>query len=334
VVVAKEHAVRFDRSQFPKFAQAAVCIVLVTLFSHVAWSQAARTIRIIFPFPAGTGPDTMVRILSEHVGRARGLTMVVENRPGAATLIGTEAAARAAPDGNTLLFTSNLFAVTPHLRKVNYDPITSFEPICLLTRSPLLIAVNAASPYHALSDLVNAVHARPAELTLAGVGPASPTQVAFEMLKRAADINMTFVSYPGMAPTISALLGEHVTSAILDYSTAAEHLKSGRLRALATPSKTRIEALPYMPTVAESGYKDVEMDLWFGSFAPAKTSKEILTQLADWITAAMQLPEVKEKFLTLGMYPVGICGTDFGSYLRKQYDEYGRIIREANIKTE
>jgi tripartite-type tricarboxylate transporter receptor subunit TctC len=154
------------------------------------------------------------------------------------------------------------------------------------------------------------------------------------MLRRAAKVDMTFVPYPGGAPAITALLGDHVTAVLTDYAGVAEQLKVGRLRALATASPTRVELLPDVPTVAESGYKDYEVDLWFGLVAPAKTPKDAVSRLAGWFTAALQVPEVKAKLFAQGLYPVGMCGADFGAYLRKQFDEYGRIIREANIKAE
>ena len=131
---------------------------------------------------------------------------------------------------------------------------------------------------------------------------------------------------------MTALLGEHVTSVFYGYPGVVDQLKSGKLRALATASRTRIASLPDVPTVAESGYKDYEVDFWFGVAAPAKTPKEVVSQLAGWFTAAMQAPEVRAKFEVQGYYPVGLCGADFRALLRKRYEEYGRVIREANIK--
>ena len=174
----------------------------------------------------------------------------------------------------------------------------------------------------------------PGALTLAGLGPGSPYQIGFEILKRAANVDMTFVPYPGGPPVLNALLGEYVTSAILGYSAVAEQLKAGKLRALATASQTRIEPLSDVPTVAESGYKDYEMDEWTGVLAPARTPKSAVSQLADRFTAALQAPEVKRKLVAQGLYPVGTCGADFGALLRKQYEDFGRVIREANIKAD
>ena len=322
---------KFHRRRFLHLAgvAAAVAVLSVTVTGHGAWSQTARTIKVVVSVQPGGGTDFLARVLAEQIGRAQGPTMVIENRPGAGSIIGIEAVSRAVPDGNTLLINTPTLVVNPHLRKVNYDPVTSFEPICYLVDSPTVIVVNGASPYRTLADLLDAAHAKPGDLTVAGSGSFF---IAFEMLKRAANLNMTFVPYPGGAPAVTALLGEHVTSVFTDYSTLAQQLKAGKLHALATGSRTRAEALPDVPTVAESGYKDYDVEQWFGLFAPAKTPKETISQLVGWFTAALQVPEVKAKLAVQGLYPVGKCGADFGAFIRKQYDDYGRAIREANIK--
>jgi tripartite-type tricarboxylate transporter receptor subunit TctC len=313
-----------------------VVAVLALLWVPVmpAVSQAARTIKLVVASAPGGVNDILARLLAEEIGRTQGPTIVVENRPGAGEVIGTEAVARSAPDGNTLLIAANPFVINPQLRKVSYDPLLSFEPVCELANAPTFIVVNSTSPYRTLGDLIDAARLRPGELTLASNGPGSPFHIGLEMLKRAANVDITFVPYPGNAPAVNALLGEHVTSMFGTYSNVAEHLKAGKLRALATAARTRAEALPEVPTVIESGYKDYEVDAWFGAFAPAKTPKETVAQLAGWFTAAMRAPSVKAKLVVQGLYPVGMCGADFGAFLRKQYDDYGRAIREANIKAE
>lgn len=308
--------------------------IVVALSTQAAWSQSARTIKIVLPLPPGGAGDILGRLLADQVGRAEGPAVVIENRPGAGSIIGTEAVARAAPDGNTLLINAPYLLIGPQVRKVNYDPLTSFEPVCYLVSSPGVIVVNGASPYRTLADLLAAARAKPGALTLASVGPATAQHLGFEKLKRAADVNLTYVPYAGGAPAINALLGGHVTSVFAEYAPLAGHLKAGTLRALATSSRTRIEPLPELPTVAESGIKDYEVDLWWGLFAPAKTPKELVSQLAGWFTKAMQAPEIAAKLAAQGFAPVGMCGADFGALLRKQYDDYGRIIREAKIKTE
>jgi len=313
---------------------AALCILSVGLIGHAAWSQPARTIKIVVATTPGGVIDFLARLLAEQIGRVQGPTVVVENRPGASEVIGIEAVARAAPDGNTLLIAGIPFVISPQLRKANYHPLTSFEPICHLVSSPTLIVVNSASPYRTLADLLDASRAKPSGLSLASVGTGSQFHLGFEKLKRAAKIEMTFVPYPGMAPAVNALLGGHVTAMFGTYSNVAEHVRAGKLRALAVATRTRIEPLPDVPTVAEAGYRDYEVDAWYGAFAPEKTPKETVSQLAGWFTTATQVPEVRAKLAIQGLHPVGQCGAEFGAYLRKQYDEYGRIIRETNIKAE
>jgi tripartite-type tricarboxylate transporter receptor subunit TctC len=308
--------------------------IVLSLSGHAAWSQISRPMNIVVPFNPGGPTDNLARLLAEQVSRAQGRTIVIENRPGASTQIATESVSRAAPDGNSLLFTGPNFVFIPHLRKVNYNPLTSFEPICNLASTPLVIVVNDASPYRKLADLVDAARGKPGELAFASFGPASLEQVAVELLARAANIKMTFIPYPGYAPAVSALLGEHVTSALVDYPTSAQQLQAGKLRGLATPSQKRIDALANLPTLSESGYNDIEYEPWFGLFAPAKTAKETISQLAKWFTAEAEVPEMKAKLVAQGFYPVEICGANFSSFIRKQNDEYGRAIRELNFKVQ
>jgi tripartite-type tricarboxylate transporter receptor subunit TctC len=154
------------------------------------------------------------------------------------------------------------------------------------------------------------------------------------MLKRAAKLEMIYVPFPGNAPTINAVLGGHVTAGVANYADVVGHLKAGTLRALVTPSPTRIEALPDLPTAVESGHKEFEYEIWFGMLAPAKTSKDLVSQFSNWFVTAMQVPEVREKLVVQGLYPVAACGADFAADLRRQSVDYGRVIREANIKAE
>ena len=297
-------------------------------------SQMTRTIRIVVPFPAGGSADDLARLLADQIGRTHGVNFVVENRPGAGTVVATEAVSRPAPDGNTLLIVANSFVINPSLKKLNYDPFVSFAPVCHLVSSPLIVAVNSDSPFRSLADLINAAHAKPGELTLASVAPATTQHIAFEMLKRVADMNMIHVPYPGGAPAVTALLGGHVTAVIANYSEVEAHLASGKLRALATASRQRIEAAPELPTVAESGYPNYATEVWFGLVAPAKTPAETIAQLSGWFGFALETAAVKEKLRLQEMYPAGTCGASFAAHLRDQFDAYARVIREADIKAE
>jgi tripartite-type tricarboxylate transporter receptor subunit TctC len=319
------------RRQFLNFIGAAAAAVLVTLSGQVAWPQATKTIKIVVPVPPGGGMDFLVRLLAEQIGRTQGVTILIESRPGAGGRIATEAVSRLAPDGSTLLIQSPSIVIDSLVRKVNYHPLASFEPICNLVEAPNVIAVNSASPYRTLADLMNAARSKPGDVTMASIGPASYQHVGIETLKRTTKIDLTFVPFPGSAPAVNALLGEHVTSLLAAYANVAEQIGAGKLRALAAAAQTRIGALPNVPTVAEAGYKEAALDNWFGALAPANTPKETLSQLAGWFASALQVPEVEAKLVAQGLYPVGMCGADFGALLRKQYDEFSRAIREANI---
>jgi tripartite-type tricarboxylate transporter receptor subunit TctC len=303
-------------------------------FAQRAGSQTTRTIKLIVPSAPGGVTDTLARLLGEQIARTQAATVVIDNRPGAGEVIGTEIAARAAPDGNTLLFAANPFVINPHLRKVSYDPLTSFEPICELANAPTLIVVTSASPYHSLADLLAAARANPGRLTMASIGPGSPFHLGFEKLKRMAKVDMTFIPYPGNGPSVNALLGEHVTMMFGTYANVAEHLKSGKLRAIAATTPGRIQELPDLPTVAESGFPDYAVPAWFASFAPAKTPKAAVSQLAAWMTAALQAPEIEQKLLIQGLYPSRLCGEELAAHLRDEFDDLGRTIRETNIKAE
>jgi tripartite-type tricarboxylate transporter receptor subunit TctC len=307
----------------------AALLLLFTLAG--AQGQSSRTIKFVVPYPPAGTADIVARLLGDQIGKAGGPTIVIENRPGAGTSIASEAVARAAPDGNTLLMISSEFVITPHLRKANYDPLTSFEPICQLVNSPTVIVVNPDSPYRTINDLLDAARARPGEVTMASTGIF---QVAIEQLKSAAKANITFLPYAGNAAAANALLGGHITSLFSVYPTVAELVKSGKLRAIAAGSKKRIAALPDVPTVMEAGYSDYEVESWSGLLAPAKTPSQEISQLARLYAAALQAPEIKAKLEVMDSYAVGVCGPEFANYLRKEYEETGRIIRESNFKAQ
>ena len=301
---------------------------------HPAWSQAARTIRVVISVPPGGSIDLVVRILADHISSTKGQAFIVESRPGAGGIIAAEAVARAAPDGNTLLINNNGMIISSILRKVNYDARASFEPICYLVSTPQVVVVNSASPYRTLAELLDAARAKPGELSFASVGPNTTQHLGIERLKRLAGANLTYVPYPGGAATTNALLGAHITAAVLNWSEVGEHLISGKARALATMALQRIEAMPELPTVSESGFRDFETDVWFGLVAPAKTPKETVSQLIDWFREALLSPQVKAKLITQALYPNPKCGADFAAHLRRQSELFTQLIRELNIKTE
>lgn len=313
---------------------AAGIALVIALLAGAASAQGSRTIKIVVPSPPGGSVDILGRLLGQQISAAHGVKVVVESRPGAGTIVATDAVARAAPDGNTVLMVANAFVIIPHIRKLNYDPLTSFTPVAQLVTSPQVLVVNSASPYRSFGEFIDAARTTPGGLTMGSVGPATTAHIGLEQLKRITAANLTFVPFPGNTAAVNALLGEHVTSALANYVEVFEQLKAGRLRALATTSRARIPQLPDLPTVAELGYPGYEAEVWFGLVAPAGTPKEAIGELAQWFSAAMQAPDVKPKLLTLGLNPITASDADFVALLHRKHDEYGRIIREANIKGE
>ena len=316
---------------WPSLAAAAI---LIMASMSGASSEGARTVKLVVPVPPGGAGDILARQLGEQIAHAQGASVVTENRGGAATILGTESVARAAPDGNTLLLTAPYLLINPQLRKVNYDPLRSFEPICYLVRSPGVFVVNSASPYRTLRELIEAARAQPGELTFASVGPGTAHHLGFEMLKRAAGVDITYVPYTGGGPAINALLGGHVTFVLAEYAPLAAYINAGTLRAIATSAASRIEQLPDVPTVAETIHRDYEVDMWWSLFAPAKTPTQTLERLERWFTDALRAPALREKLAAQGFSAAPTCGADFAALLRKQYDDYGRVIREAHIRVD
>ena len=321
------------RRAFLRTAVRVAALGIFCVLGHGASPQTARTVKVVVPVPPGGGMDFLARLLAEQIGRSQGVTMVVESRPGAGGRIATEAVSRFPPDGTALLVISPSFILDPHMRKVNYEPLTSFEPICDLVEAPNVIVVNSASTYRTLAELMDAARSKPGEVTMASIGPSSNQHVAIETLKHASNIGLTYVPFPGSAPTVNALLGEHVTSLFAAYANVAEQIRADKLRALAAAAPRRIDALPNVPTVAESGFRDFELDNWFGIVAPAKTPKETASRFASWFTAALQAPDVRSKLAFQGLYPVGTCGADYAAILHRQYDSYGQLVRESGIKS-
>ena len=315
------------------FGKAVIATALCCALSvSSASAQGQRQIKFIVPFPAGGGADLLIRVLSEQWSQAHGISTLIEDRPGAASIIGTEAASRAAPDGNTVAIIANSFIIHPNFKKLNYDPLTSFEPVCQLANSPQVIVVNASSPYKTLTALLDAARAKPGEISNASVGPASAQHIAMEQLKLLAKVKMVYVPFNGNTPALNQLLGSHVDVVMSNYSEAVEQVNSGKLRALATAGKVRLTEWPNVPTVAEQGFPDYAVAVWYGLIAPAKTPRDKVAELSKWCAQAMNAPELKAKWDLQGLSPVGSTPDEFAAHLRQQSSDYVRVIHDADIK--
>jgi tripartite-type tricarboxylate transporter receptor subunit TctC len=325
-----------DRRQFLHLAAGAAVLAVFSVATNDHLQSQAVATKILVTFPKNSGGDLMTRAVADQISRSHGSRMIVENQGNPA---GIEAIARAAPDGNSLLVINNDFNANSHFRKLAYDPLTDLEPVCKLGIAQALVVISNSSPYRTLGELINAAQERAGAITMVSNAGTVP-HMGMEELKRAANVNMTFVpvrggtTVLGVNAALAAVLNGQATWSIQTYQNSLEHMKAGRLRALATSSRKRLEALPELPTIAEPGYKDFDLDYWSGLFAPAKTSKEKISELSAWFRAALQQTEVQAKLAAEAYLPDAICGADFVAHIHKQHDEYGRLIRVANIKVE
>lgn len=315
----------------------AVMSALLLVAGHAAQAQSlvGKSVRIIVPYPAGGAGDVITRVLAQQITESGGPAFVVENRPGAGSIIGSDVAARAAPDGMTILLVENPFILGSVLHPTDhYHPVKSFDPICYLADTPSVIAVAGNSEYKTLADFLKAAKAKPGTLSYGSTGPASTVHIAGELLKRAAGVELIYVPFPGTPPVVNAVLGGHVTAVIANYSDLKAQIDGKGLRAIAVPAQKRVDPLPDVATLEEQGFKDIEASVWFGFVAPIGTPKDMLAQFEKYFTAAIAVPAVKKKLNVVGLYPKVSCGAEFGKFIATQTENYTKFVKEFDIKGE
>jgi tripartite-type tricarboxylate transporter receptor subunit TctC len=311
-------------------------LMALTGFAPVhAQSFPAKPVRIVVPFPAGGSTDTLARVLGQHLSQRWGQSVVIDNKPGGGTVIGGAIVAKAPADGYTLLIVANSLVINAKLRdNLPYPGLKAFEPVANLTNSPQVLAVNSASPYHSLRELLDAARAQPGALSYSTVGPATTQHIAGEMLKRVAGVEMTYAPFPGGGSAANSVMGGHVTAVLTNLSEVAGMIEAGKLRPLAVTTLERLSALKNVPTIAESGYPDYEAVAWFGVAAPAGTPREIVDKLADGFRAALDDADIRQRLIGLGLYPAYLGPAAFSTHIAQQYTHYARVIDEAKIKPE
>lgn len=293
-----------------------------------------RPVRLIVPYPAGGATDFFARAVFGKVGDLLGQPVVIENKPGAGTTIGSELVANSAPDGYTLLIGDmGTYALNPALyKKLRYDPQKAFAPISLTGQFPLLLVVNpSALPVKSMAEFLGYAKTNPGKINYAAPGPGSPLHVAMELLKQQAGLNMQAVPYKGGADAVSALLSGQVQAMFLDIASAQAQLKGGRVKALAIASDKRRTAFPELPTVTESGVPGVEVYAWQGFVAPAGTPREIIGKLNTAFAVAMQDPEVKQRLKDAEVEPLTGTPEQFGQHMAAETARWARVIRTSNI---
>jgi len=300
----------------------------------LAQAQAGKSIRLIVPFTPGGSTDILARAIAPKLALALGSSVVVDNKPGAGGSLGAAEAAKAEPDGSTLLMGHiGTLAVNPSMYpKLPYDPLKSFVPVAYVARVPNVLVVAAASPIRSLKDLVDSARAKPGRLTYSSGGNGSAAHITFESLKLQARIFMLHIPYRGTAPSVTDVMGGQVDCSFTGAPAVIPHVRSGRLRALAVSSTQRLAALPEVPTVAESGYPGFEADQWYGLVAPAGTPAALVVRLNTEVNKALALPEVAQQFAAEGATPMPTTPQAFGELIKREIPRWAEVVKAGNVR--
>ena len=294
-----------------------------------------RIVRIVVPFAPGGGTDVIARTLAQEMAKDLGASVIVENKPGAGTIIGTQAVATSDPDGYTLLMGTFAHAVNPSLNpKLPYDPHKDFAPVALIARSFNIVVVNPKSPFQSVADLIAAAKAEPDKLSYGTFGTGTSAHLAGELFKSMAKVDLTTVPYKGAAPAITDLIGGQIQVMFTTVASAASLIEGGQLRALAVTSVERSPAFPQLPTVAEAGVPGYAAESWYGLFAPAKTPADVIDRLNKSAAKAVQSEAFKRLGVNEGLVMIARPPEELDRYVRGEEERWRKVIRDAGIKVE
>jgi tripartite-type tricarboxylate transporter receptor subunit TctC len=304
--------------------------------THAQERFPSKPLRIIVPVPPGGNLDAVTRAVAERLSANIGQAVVVENRTGASSTVGTRFVAQSPADGYTLLSMANTFVSTPAVMpSAGYDPVAEFAGVSMLVRVPNIVVVPANSPSHTMLELIAAAKAKPGEISYATAGAGSVGHMAAERFSRHLGLQLLHVPYKGNAPAQVDLLGGRVAMMFDQVSTSGPHIKAGRLRALAVTTTTRSPVLPEVPTLAEAGVKDFEDYTWNGLSVPAAVPREVLTRLHAEVVKALQSPELRSRFAAQGIEVVPSASyEEFTTFVRDEVARNAKLARDANIKVE
>ena len=299
-----------------------------------AAQQPGKPLRIVVPFTPGGSTDILARALAPRLAQALGSPVVIDNKPGAGGSLGAAEAAKAEPDGHTVLMGHiGTLAVNPSMYpKLAHDPLRSFVPVAYVARVPNVLVVKADAPWRTLKDLLDAARARPGRLSYSSGGNGSAAHITVEALKLRARVFMVHIPYRGTAPSVTDVLGGQVDCTFTGAPALIPHVRQGRLRALAVSSPQRLAALPDVPTVAESGYPGFEADQWYGVVAPTGTPAERVTRLNAEINRALALPEVARQLAVEGATPMPGTPQAFGELIRREIPRWAEVVKAGNVK--
>ena len=309
-----------------------------TLFQTECSAQAwpAKPIRLIVISSPGGASDIMARMLGERVAMGLGQPVVIDNRPSAGGIIGTDLAAKSPPNGYTLLLGSPAaFAISPHLQaKLPYDTVSDFLPVGQFSSLPFALITHPGTPAQSVGELIVLAKGRPGSINFASAGNATTTHLVAELFKSVTGTDMLHVPFKGGAAAMTALAGGQVQVMFDALVTSVPQVRTGRIRALAVTGQARSALLPDVPTMGEAGVKSFVVRSWFGVFAPARTPASVIARLNAELTKAIQVPEVRERLTNLGAEPVGGSPEAFGRFVREESDRYGQLIRDAKIRAD
>ncbi|MBI3937434.1 MAG: tripartite tricarboxylate transporter substrate binding protein, partial [Betaproteobacteria bacterium] len=291
-----------------------------------------KPLRVIVPFPAGGGTDILARMIGAKITEAWGQPVVVDNRPGGSTVIGTEIVSKAPADGYTILFTASTHAVNASLyARLPYDSIRDFAPVTLLASAPNILVVHPSMPTRTLNEFIAFAKARPRQINYGSSGNSGTGHLAMEMLKSMTGIDLVHIPYKGGSPALNAVLAGEVSTLFNNIIAAVPQVKAGRLYALGVTSGKRSSAVPNVPTIAEAGVPGFEALAWFGVFAPAATPPKIVASLNAEIARVLRLPEIRKRLLIDGAEPVGNSPQEFAAVIRADIAKWARVIKAAGI---
>jgi tripartite-type tricarboxylate transporter receptor subunit TctC len=311
-------------------------LAAISCFIGVAFAQdyPARTVHVVVPYTPGTGADILARLLGPRLAERWNVAVVTENKAGATGNIGAESVAKSAPDGHTLLFVATSFGTTPALSRVPFDPVKSFAPVALVATSGLVVVVNPQLPVRSLKDLIELTRREPGKLHYSSPGNGGPQHLAMELLKLETGMNIVHVPYKGAAGALADVVGGHVQATIAAVQTAQPHVLSGKLRGIGVMSAERSPAFPEVPSLKEQGLPELEVETWYGAFAPAGVSPGVIGRLNADLNLALKEPAIREMLAKQGMAPAGGPPERLGELVKRELARWTRVVNAAGIKAD
>ena len=298
----------------------------------VGQSYPSKNVRIVVPFPAGGGVDTMARIIGNKLSDRLGQTVLVEHKPGAGGNIGADVVAKSPPDGYTVLLTVNGLSASPALyRSLPFDPVKAFEPITQVAASQFVLVGSPKLEAKTLQDVIALARAKPGKLNYGSSGVGAPLHMQAEMFKHGAGLDIAHIPYRGDAPMLTALLAGDIDIGFMPVGTGVAQVQSGAVKGLAVTGRKRLKALPDLPTLAESGVKGLEDGSWYGLFAPAGTPRDIVVRLQKEMAEVLKSPDVVQRISVTGNEPVGSTPDEFAAFFKADVAKFAKVVADAKI---